>query len=69
MLEEPTIGLEGCGFQRDAISPTSMEQTGLEAEFHQMARDLINPVYAMKPQQKFWMPVLSGAFCLVYTLM
>ena len=50
MLEEPTIGLEDCGFQRDAISPTSTEQTGLEAEFHQMARDLINHTYIVDTQ-------------------
>lgn len=50
MLEEPTIGLEGCGFQRDAISPISTEQTGLAAEFHQMARDLINHTYIVDTQ-------------------
>ena len=47
---KPIIGLEGWGFQRDAISPTSMEQTGLEAEFHQMARDLINHTYTVNTQ-------------------
>ena len=54
MPEEPTIGLESWGFQRDAISPTSTEQTGLEAEFHQMARDLINYTYTVNTQSKLW---------------